>query len=182
MELDRFGFAGISLNDGERIESMLPMADDGGGRSSEAPEIMVLTDKRVIHLQGSGSHRQALFASLDDIESVEVTFEREGFGAYIWAALAFFVAILLYVVIANTAGRIIAAGIVTLMGVYLIADHATSPGRPFVVFKAGSAHVRRDLKGADASANIYPFINRLFQLKAENAADGFSRASRFAPR
>ena len=122
----------------------------------------------------------AVFASIQDIEAVEFGVEQDGRGAFIWAALAFLVAILLYIVIDHSIGRIAAAGTVALLGVYLVVDQLTTSGRPVVIFKAGSTQLRCDLETEGASEDAYTFINRLFQLKLENGPDGSHRAGRFA--
>ena len=53
MELDRLSLSEVSLMDGENIDSALDLAGDGQGSSSDA-EVMLLTDKRVIHVHGKG--------------------------------------------------------------------------------------------------------------------------------
>ena len=182
MELDQFGFEDFSLMDEERLESALVLESEDGQDSAENPAVMLLTDKRVIHINGNGKHRKAVFASVQDVEAVEVAVQKEGNGSFIWAGLAFFVAFFLFFIIDNSLGRVAAPAVVALMGVYLIVDHLTSPGKQLVIFKTASTQLRADLKGDGASKEVYAFINRLFQLKSENGSDAFSRVNRFAPR
>jgi hypothetical protein len=179
-QLAQFGFDDISLMDGEHVESSLELADDSD--DSAEPEVILLTDRRVIHLGGNSNRRKAAFASLSDIAIVDVTTQREGIGAFIWAGLAVFVAFMLWQVIEHPLGSAAAGIIVALMGVYLIVDHIMTPGRPVVTFKVGSAEFRANLKGERASSDIYAFINRLFQLKDENGLGSYSRSKHFAPR
>ena len=176
MNLDQFGHADISLMDGERIDSSLDLSPgDNAG-------VVLLTDQRVIHVRGNGKRRNAVFASIQDVDAVEVTFEQEGYGALVWAALGLFVAVLLYLGIDNSAYRIVAPAVVAAMSVYLIVDRLTTPGRPLVIFKAGASQVRCDLEGDPTASEIYPFINRLYELKAANSSNGIHQSNRFAPR
>ena len=182
MQLDELGFSDVSLLEGEGIDSAVDLAGDRRRGGGDNPEVMLLTGQRVILLQGNGKHRRAIFASIQDIDAVEFGHEREGNSAYVWAILAFIVAMTVYFVIDNAGWRIAAPIIVALMGVYLIVDHMMSPGKSLVVFKTGSAELRCDLRSDSASSDIYAFINRLFQLKNENGYERFSRAGRFSPR
>lgn len=179
MGLEEYGFKDVSLMEGEHVDSALRLGD---GRGAADTEVMLLTDRRVIHLQGNGRHQKAVFASIQEIEAVEITQEREGKGTFIWAALAFVVAVFLYFIIDHPIVRVIAAVVLALMGVYLIADQLMFPGSPLVIFKTGSSQLRCPLRGNHASDEVYPLINRLFQLKEENSSDPFARADRFAPR
>ena len=181
VELHQFGITDMSLLDGERIDSALNLAADGGD-STGHPEVMLLTGKRIIHIHGNGRRRKAAFASIQDIDGVEVGVEPQGTGAYIWAALAFIAAVLLYFAIDHSAGRIAGAVVVALFGAYLIVDHMVGSGRQVVIFKAGSSRLSCDLNADRVSEDVYPFINRLFQLKAEQGPDGLFRTGPFSPR
>lgn len=181
MELEQFGFKDISLMNGERVDSSLRLAADGAGDSSIEPEVLLLTDRRVIHLQGNGKRRRAIFASIGNINAVEVSVAKDGNGTYVWAALALVVAVLLFIVIDNTIGRIVGPLVVALMGIYLIVDQRLSPGRPMLTFKAGSSELRVELKSEQASSDIYAFINRLFQLKEQRSHGNYYNSRPFAP-
>jgi hypothetical protein len=178
---DQFGFRDFALLEGETIEAAIDLA--GGGRNGPVarPDAMLLTPQRVIHIEGNGRRRRAVFASLQDIDAVELGYHREGNGAFIWAALALVVAILLYFVIDSNSGSIAAAVIVTLMGVYLVVDQVLSPGKSQVVFRAGTSEVRCQLKANPSSDDIQHFINQVFQLKADNSRD-YARGDHFSPR
>ncbi len=178
--LNEFGYGDIALMTGERIDSALRLsAKDSEGENGAG--VMLLTDRRIIHLQGNGKRRKATFASINDVDAIEISSEQQSRSAYVWAGLAFLVAILLFVVISNSTGRIAAAVVVGLMGVYLIADQLLSPGRQYITFRAGSSQLRCDLGGDVPSSEIYGFINRVFQLKGFGGSDGYSRPGRFAP-
>jgi hypothetical protein len=182
VELERFGFTDVSLMKGERINFSLDLSEGDEDESSDKPEVVLLTDKRVIHLYGNGKRRKAIFASIEDINSVELSVEHDGRSTYMWAAVAFIVAISLFFAIDHTVGRVAAALAVGLMGIYLIVDHLMDPGTAQVIFKTGSSQLGFGLKNPQASSNVYPFINQLFQMKGENSSDGLTRAGRFAPR
>ncbi len=182
MSLDQFGFADISLMSGERGDSVLSLSEDGSLDLENGPEVMLLTDRRVIHLHGKPKHRKATFTSIQDITGIEITTHREGFSAFAWAGLSFLVAALLYVVIDNTLGRILAAIAVAMMGIYLVVDRMLSPGNQLLTFKAGGSQLICELKSARSSDDIYPFINRLFLLKEVNGRGAMARAQRFARR
>lgn len=180
MELDEYGFGDVRLMEGERVDSSLNLSDGGIGDSGA--DVMLLTDKRIIHLHGDGRSRNASFASIQDIDAVETSSQAEGRSGYIWGAMAFAVAVLLYVVIDHPVGRIAAAVIVALMGVYLVADQLMEPAKRSVIFKAASSQLGCSLGSECPSGDVYAFINRVFELKEENGSEGSSRAKRFAPR
>ena len=182
MDLAEYGFAGVDLMDGESIDTALDQAGDGAKGNATTRRVVLLTDRRVIHLAGKKRRERAVFASLRDVDAVEIAEEDEGAGAYIWAGLAFVAALFLYFVIDNLAGRISGTAAVVFLGLYLIADRLISPGRPVLVFQTGPAQLRCGLKNGRPVDDLYPFINRLFELKSAAISNGASRVSRFAPR
>lgn len=181
MDIARHGFDDVQLMEGEQIDSSLTLAL-GGVEDDESPEVLLLTDSRVIHLSGKGNRRTAVFASVDDISTVEISSERAGFGVYVWSGLAFVVALLLWMVIDHPIGSVASAIIVALMGVYLIADHLMSAGTSVATFKTSASHFKVVLKGeGDTYENVYLLINRLFLMKG-NGSKGAPDPGRFAPR
>ena len=84
MELEELGFGDVGLIDGERIDSTLDLRDGAVEEGAPAPEVVVLTDRRVIHLSANGRRRSAMFVSLKDVEAVEIASERTGYGGFIW--------------------------------------------------------------------------------------------------
>ena len=165
MELDQFGFGEVRLIGGERIDSALDLSSEGDS-STDGRSVLLLTDTRVMYLQGRGKHHKAVFASVKDVDAVEIATELEGRGAYVWAGLAFVLAFLLLVALDNATFRFVGAAVAALMGLYLVADRLTNPGRALVIFKAGLSEVRCDLGSEYAPSEVHTFINRLFQLKA----------------
>ena len=182
METDQQTLAQLGLADGEQIDSALNLTN-GDSDDLEGADLILLTDRRIIHLNGNGKKRRAVFASIEDLDAVELFFESEGNGAYIWAGLAVIVAVLLFFVIDNATYRVIAAGVVALLGVYLVVDQLLAPGKPWITFMAGAAQFRCEIKSNGSDEEVYPFINRIFELKQQNRqSNSTSRASRFAPR
>jgi hypothetical protein len=180
VEIARHGFDDVQLMEGEHVDSYITLAEGSGDK--EGPEVLLLTDSRVIHLNGKGSRRTAVFASVDDISTVEISSERGGFSVYVWSALSFIVALLLWRVIDNPIGSVASASIVAVMGVYLIADHLMSAGTSVATFKTSASQFKVELKGeGDSYENVYLFINRLFRMK-QNGSNGAQDPGRFAPR
>ena len=114
MQLAEFGFESITLMDGERIVSTLELGDDED--DGAAHEVILLTDRRVMHLNGNPKNIRAAFVSIRDVEIVDVRLEQEGIGAFIWAGLAFFVAVMLWRVIDHPLGSAAAGLVVAAMG------------------------------------------------------------------
>ena len=172
----------VRLLEGEEVQEELRSVEvdkprRGGGN------ILFLTDMRVIHISGSGPNRKTSFAAVDDVGAVEITRQSvEGYSAYIWAVLAFFVAAMLWRVIENETLSIVAAAIVALMGVYLIVDRLLSRGEHVLVFKTGGAEIQCPLNGDDEQEIAEVLIERLFELKDERSKPHFARARTFSPR
>lgn len=179
MELDNLGLSDVSLSDGERAEFSLNHSSE----SNHSQNVLLLTDRRLIHVQGTDRNRTAIFASIQDIDTAEITFQREGNGPYIWAGLAFVVSILLWRVISNPVGSVLAALLVAAMGVYLIADHIMTPGTRVLVVRTGTTEIRYDVEAEEDALEVFEFVNHLFRLKSNGSSNGnSSHPSTFAPR
>ena len=180
MQPDQLGIQGFELLDGESVRASLGVSRERlNGRASQ-PDAVLLTETRVIHVQGKETRRRAVFASLQDIDAAEIGYHRQGYGAFLWAALSFVIAALLYIVIDNQAGSIAAAVAVAAMGVYLVIDRMMSPGHSVLAFNAGGFEVRCSLESHLPPEEVQAFINRLFELKADQ--QHLARTGRFAPR
>ena len=120
-ELKGYGAQGLELLNGEGIERVLPL--DGAADGDASPPLLLLTDKRVIYLSGQGKRRRAMYASVGDVQAVEIGYHARGNGAYVWAGLAMLAAFFLFFVIENTLGRIAGPVVVAGLGVYLVVDN-----------------------------------------------------------
>ena len=155
-------YEGIRLTGGERIEASLGMGDvaDGG-------DALLLTDRRIVRI-GGGRNRQRAFAAIDDVSAAEIARQPEGYANYVWAALGFLAALLVWLTIDSPPLSWIAAAVLALMGVYLVIDRLISRGSAYVAVRAGATQIFAALKDADIPAAEL-LINRLFELKAARA-------------
>ncbi len=160
----------FSLLDGESLDSTLDLKEGLRESSGGRPDVVLLTDRRVIHVFADGRRQRFTFASLGEVESAEISSERVGKTAYIWAALAFLAAFMLTQVIDHPVGSFAAAMAVGLMGVYLIFDKLKGPGTSVVVFRGGSSEFQVSLKSEKAAADAPAFLNRLYALKEARKA------------
>ena len=178
LDLDSLGIDDFALMDGERMDSVL----GDGQRDTGDDGAVLLTDRRVIRVSGNRKQRQTSFASIHDVAGVELSFEQEGHGSLVWAAIGFAVAILLYFAIDHALGRLAAPAAVAAMAVYLIIDRMTTSGRRTLFFKTGSSEVQCKLPDGLESAEIQSFINRMYELRESSRRGVPYRASNFAPR
>lgn len=163
-------YEGIRLIGGERIEASLGMGDvaDGG-------DALLLTDRRIVRI-GGGRDRQRAFAALDDVSAAEIARQPEGYANFVWAALGFLAALLVWLTIDSPPLSWIAAAVLALMGAYLVIDRLVSRGSAYVAVKAGPTQIFAALKDADIP-DAEMLINRLFELKAARADASSADAS-----
>ena len=164
-------YEGIRLVGGERIEASLGMGDaaDGG-------DALLLTDRRIIRIGGGGRDRQRAFAAIDDVSAAEIARQPEGYANFVWAALGFLAALLVWQTIDSPPLSWIAAAVLALMGVYLVIDRLISRGSAYIAVRAGPTQISAALKDADIPAAEL-LINRLFELKAARADASSAAAS-----
>ena len=97
IDLEQTPFTDVDLIDGERAETTISLSDDPKGRRGAATDMLVLTDRRLIHLADDGRAREAVFIWLADIIAVRVGTERTGgVGGYVWGVLSVIAAILVW--------------------------------------------------------------------------------------
>lgn len=159
------------MMDGERFVRALGLADGEGSASSVDGDVILLTDRRVVHLRSAGSNRKTVFVPLAGVAAVEVSAERSGYGGYVWGALAFVIAWLLWSTWDAPLWSGVAAVAVGLMGIYMIVDQFYSPSLVRATFKTSSSELSCGIRRADATAEVYDFVNRMFQLKGEDTED-----------
>ena len=169
----------VSLLKDEEVQASIGTIEDGVPADGD---VVLLTDKRIIHISGTDADRSLTTAAIEDIGIVEITRQSAGgYGAFIWAVLAFFVSFVLWrFVIDNQTIAIAAAGIVALMGVYLIFDRMTSRGGHILSFKANGADIQCLLPEGGDQAATDALITRLFELKEERSKP--HHAQSFSPR
>ena len=114
VDIEKLGFVDFSLIDGEQIDTALDLTNGPGAKNDTAPNVILLTNKRVIHLNANGRTHEVVFASLQDMDAVEIATERHGYRGFIWGGMAFVVAFFLWQVWAHPLGSIIAAAVVAL--------------------------------------------------------------------
>lgn len=182
MEENRPELADVTLMVGEAIDTTLSLTNGIGNGHAEDSDVVLLTDMRVIHLNGDGDNRQAVFVDLDTVDGVEITTERHGYGSYVWGILALVVAVMLWRIWDNALGSFAAAVLVALVGVYLVFDHIITPGAVRATFKTSSFEFQFGLRSDEAVRDIYPFVDRLFQLKGRVRKGAARSPSSFAPR
>ena len=178
--LSQFGFDDLSLLHGERVEMSLDLTEDS--LDSSGPDVLLLTDRRLMHLNGNRKHRMASMASVQDILMTEMLTEKEGKGAFIWAGLAFVVGLMLWRVVDHPLGSAAAGIVLILMGIYLIYDRLTSPGQNMLVFKAGVGEMKMQVRNEEALSEMDNLIHRLYELKEERSPGRYRKASSFALR
>ena len=181
MEVEKLGLKDLNLMDGESLYAALNLKDEVGEGQEEGSDVILLTGQRVIRINPNGQLRRAVFVPLQSIDMVEIIRKRS-YGGFIWAALAFFIAIMLWNVWDYPIGSTIAVAVVALIGVYLAVDQVFSPGRLHVFFKAGPSRLQCGIMSNHESKDIHTFVNRLFELKAEATKVEPHRRRDFSPR
>ena len=172
----------VTLMANEQVQQSLGVDDTDRSNDSNT-NIVLLTDRRVIHIEGAGQNRRTSYAAIDDISAVQITRQSAGgYGAFVWAALAFFVSFALWRIIENQTLSYAAAAIVALLGIYLIVDRLLARSEHALVFKAGSAEIQCALKRDAGNAEAETLITRLFELKDERSKPHYARAKSFSPR
>ena len=185
MNLGDYGFEDVELAEGEDVVFRIDKTAGDGNPASRRPEALLLTGRRLIHLAGAGKKRQAMMIPLRALDSAEVVSFKGGAGAYVWAGLAAVLSVVLYAVIDNLAGRILAPMAVLGMGAYLAVNHLTDTGQPAAVFRAGESEIRWLFDPREGAADAYALINALhaeLSPAADGGADAGEDSARFAAR
>ena len=188
IDLGQTSFTDIDLLDGERAETTLSLSDDPKGKRRAATDVLVLTDRRLIHLLDDGRARQTVFVWLADIIAVRVGTERTGgVGGYVWGILSIIAAILVWRVWNQPVLDAVAAGVLLLMGAYLVWDRLNTPPLFQIAISAGGSQMTMNVHRSVPPELVQTFVNRLFETKArklrpdDDDDDPSSRATFFAP-
>lgn len=171
----------LALTADERVDSVFDLENGLVDDGQDLSEVLVLTTRRIVHLKGKDSRRRVVFMPLRNVDAVEVTNQRERYGAFVWAGLALLVALMVWQIWDNALAPL-AALIVLAMGVYLVVDRLMFPGNAYAVVNSGSSQIRLEITSEPASRDIYEFSNHLFQLQDEVANGRSPSAIRFPPR
>ena len=181
MEHDVGTFKEIGLIDGERVDSALSPTKDLGSDHDWDSNVVLLTNRRVIQLRTDSHSRKIVFLSILDVDSIEITTNREWHRALLWGAVSLFVAVMLWRTWDHEVGSAMAAVTVAIMGAYLVADRLWSAGIVRTRFITGSSQILCDLRGDRVLRDVHVFVNRLFEHKKEIGKDD-ERSAIFAPR
>ena len=188
IDLGQTAFTDIDLLEGERAETTLSLSDDPKGKRRAATDMLVLTDRRLIHLIDDGGTRQTVFVWLADVIAVRVGTERTGgVGGYVWGILSIIAAILVWSVWDRPVLDAVAAGVLLLMGAYLVWDRLNTPPLFQMAISAGGSQMTMNVHRSVDPELVYAFANRLFETKARGSRsdgdddDPSSRATYFAP-
>ena len=154
----------IGLSDGESVDSAVDLKS-GKGRADRSPDVVLLTNKRVIRVQGSGERRETTFVCLEKIDSVELSRDRKGHAAYVWGVVAFAVAIGIYTVWDHQVGSIAGSLAIAAMGVFLIVEHLMTPNSVKATFRAGSSALECAMTDPRVLQEMHVLVGSLFQLK-----------------
>ena len=171
----------VSLMKDEEVQASIGTSEDGIPANGD---VILLTDRRIIHVSGSEANRRLAAAAIEDVGIVEITRQPAGgYSSFVWAALAFFVSFVLWrFIIDDQRFALAAAAVVALMGVYLIFDRLTSRGGYVLSFKANGADIQCRLPEDADQAGANALIARLFELKEERSKPHYARANSFSPR
>ena len=171
----------VSLMNDEEVQASIGTSKDG---ISANGDVILLTDKRIIHISGAEVNRRLAAAAIEDIGIVELTRQSAGgYSSFIWAGLAFLVSFVLWrFIIDDGTIAIAAAAIVALMGIYLVFDRLTSHGGHILSFKANGADIQCQLPDNSSHAGADALITRLFEIKDERSKPRYARAQSFSPR
>ena len=163
--LDGVEIGRLSLMDGESVNTAFHLKAGLEESADSQTDMLYLTDRRILRLYANGRNTKVEVAAVADVETVDVSKEKQGPGAFVWGFLGIVAAFFLWLVIDHPVGSAAAAAAVALLAVYLIADRLTQHTTAQITFNMHSAQLRADLKGDRAITDVYAFIARLYQVK-----------------
>ena len=175
-------FDGLSLLEGERVETTLNLLGetedpkDGDtsktarwkwGKNPPDSDLLVLTDRRLIHLVYNASERESAFVSLSAVSAVRMDARRPGRAAgFVWGGISLVAAALLWAVWDQPVLDVAAAGAVVLMGLYILLDYVMAPHAVQMTISAGLSQMTMGVHGSISTQRMNDFANRVFEAKA----------------
>ena len=186
-------FDGLTFMDGERVETTLNLLGETeypkDGDVSKAPRrkwgknpadahtnLLVLTDCRLIHLVYNASGRESAFVSLSSVSAVQMNARRPGRAAgFVWGGISLLAAALLWAVWDQPVLDVVAAGVVALMGLYILLDYVMAPHAVQMTISAGLSQMTMGVHGSISTQRMNDFANRVFEAKANAQYPGVGR-------
>ena len=194
-------FEGFAFLDGERVETALDLLrepeDPQGGDAGAEPRrrlrkrkksssnantnLLVLTDRRIIHLVDNPRERESVFVSLSDVSAVRVEAQRPGRAAgFVWGGISILAAALLWAVWDRPVLDAVAAGVVALMGLYIVWDYITAPHAVQMIISAGSSQMAMGVHESISTQRMNGFANSVFEAKSNVHYRGVGESTRAA--
>ena len=193
MDFGETAFDGLAFMDGERVETTLNLLGETeypkDGDVSKAPRrkwrknpadahtnLLVLTDRRLIHLVYNASERKSAFVSLSAVSAVRMDARRPGRAAgFVWGGISLLTAALLWAVWDQPVLDVVAAGVVALMGLYIMLDYVMAPHAVQMTISAGLSQMTMGVHGSISTQRMNDFANRVFEAKANEQYPGVGR-------
>ncbi len=169
----------LDLMEGETIENFITSKAQNRRSSARGGDALLLTNRRIIHISGTGIGSDVVMAAIEDVDAVEFIEVTEGYAAFLWAALAVMLSMALYGILENQIARTIVPLMVLAMGVYLVINRIFFSGGPAAMFRTGGSAITWLFRSESEREEVRDFINELYRLKSSRGAD--SQGS-FAPR
>ena len=193
LDFGETAFDGLAFMDGERVETTLNLLGETeypkDGDVSKAPRrkwrknpvdahtnLLVLTDRRLIHLVYNARERESAFVSLSAVSAVRMDARRPGRSAgYVWGGISLLTAALLWAVWDQPVLDVVAAGVVALMGLYIMLDYVMAPHAVRMTISAGLSQMTMGVHGSISTQRMNDFANRVFEAKANEQYPGVGR-------
>ena len=197
LDFEGTAFEGFTFLEGERVETTLDLLrepeDPHGGDGSATPRsrrkrkkpsdantnLLVLTDRRIIHLVDNSKGRESVFMSLPDVSAVRVEAQRPGRAAgFVWGGISILAAALLWAVWDRPVLDAVAAGAVALMGLYIVWDYIMAPHVVQMIISAGSSQLAMGVHESISTQRMNGFANSVFEAKSNVHYRGIGESTR----
>lgn len=187
LDFEGTAFEEVAFLEGERVETTLdllrepeePHGGDAGAEprsrlrkrkkssSNANTNLLVLTDRRIIHLVDNSKGRESVFASLSDVSAVRIEAQRPGRAAgFVWGGISLLAAALLWAVWDRPVLDVAAAGAVALMGLYIVLDYIMAPHVVQMIISAGSSQLAMGVHESISTQRMNGFANSVFEAKS----------------